>query len=122
MKNENQDCTFIILGATGDLAKRKLIPAIYALVQEKKIDNFAIIGAADSTASIGYKMMEQAREYITEFDQKIWDACCQSAAYCPLNFNNEKDFAQLHDIIIATEKKFNLSHNRLIYCSTAPHF
>ncbi|HJZ23404.1 MAG TPA: glucose-6-phosphate dehydrogenase [Candidatus Babeliales bacterium] len=122
MKNENQDCTFIILGATGDLAKRKLIPAIYALVQEKKISNFAIIGAADSTASIGYKMMEQAREYITEFDQKIWDACCQSAAYCQLNFNNEKDFAQLHDIIIATEKKFNLSHNRLIYCSTAPHF
>ena len=40
------ECTFIILGATGDLAKRKLIPALYRLVQDRKIERFVIIGAA----------------------------------------------------------------------------
>jgi len=39
------DGTFIIFGATGDLAKRKLIPALYQLVAKKKLNNFAIIGA-----------------------------------------------------------------------------
>ena len=43
MKN---DVTFIILGITGDLAKRKLIPSIYNLIRTQKIKNFSIIGVA----------------------------------------------------------------------------
>ncbi|MFH1831546.1 MAG: hypothetical protein ABH827_01970, partial [bacterium] len=31
------ECTFVILGATGDLTKRKLIPAIYKLIAEQKL-------------------------------------------------------------------------------------
>ncbi|MCA9485299.1 MAG: hypothetical protein KC506_00470, partial [Nanoarchaeota archaeon] len=38
--------TFIILGATGDLTKRKILPAIYHLVEKNKLENLAIIGAA----------------------------------------------------------------------------
>ena len=49
MKKEKKcGCLFIILGATGDLTKRKLIPAIYKLIENKKIDKLAIIGLANS--------------------------------------------------------------------------
>jgi len=46
------EALFIILGATGDLTKRKLIPAIYKLIEDKKIKKFAILGAAISKTDI----------------------------------------------------------------------
>ena len=39
-------CLFVILGATGDLTNRKLIPAIYNLIASGKLHNFALVGAA----------------------------------------------------------------------------
>ncbi|MCK4517339.1 hypothetical protein KAT92_01055 [Candidatus Babeliales bacterium] len=45
-------CTFIILGATGDLTKRKLIPAIYHLIKNKKIENFSLVCAAITQTTI----------------------------------------------------------------------
>ena len=38
-------CALVIFGASGDLAKRKLIPAIYELAKEKLLsENFALVG------------------------------------------------------------------------------
>ena len=44
----NENCTIVILGVTGDLAKLKLIPAVYTLAKSKKIGKFALVGTASS--------------------------------------------------------------------------
>src|SRR5437763_9055629 len=45
-------CTMIILGAMGDLTRRKLMPAIYQLAKEGLLpDDFAVLGAARESAS-----------------------------------------------------------------------
>ncbi len=112
---------FIILGATGDLAKRRLIPAIYGLVKEKKLDKFALVGVAlsDTTA---VEMMAQAKPFIKDFDEAIWKECCEHAYYCQLDFRNESDFERLAAVVNEAEKQSDLTGNRLVYCSTASIF
>ncbi len=40
------ECTIILLGATGDLAKRKLIPALCTLINAKRLTRFLLVGVA----------------------------------------------------------------------------
>ncbi len=47
-------CTVVIFGASGDLAKRKLLPALYRLVQERLLPaEFAIVGLARTEMTHG---------------------------------------------------------------------
>ncbi|HLL14186.1 MAG TPA: hypothetical protein VK388_03840, partial [Pyrinomonadaceae bacterium] len=47
-----EPCVVVIFGATGDLTKRKLVPALYRLVQERLVPaEFAIVGAARTELS-----------------------------------------------------------------------
>ena len=115
------DCTIIVLGATGDLAKRKLIPAIYGLIQEKKLSNFALVGAA-LTKTGADQMMAQARPFVAQFDEETWRTCCSCAWYYPVDFNNPADFETLQEHINNIEQEKNLSGNRLIYCAVPSSF
>ena len=54
-------CIMVIFGASGDLTKRKLIPALYNLAKEGYLpDDFAVVGVARSEMN-----SEQFRERIT---------------------------------------------------------
>ena len=73
------DVTFIILGATGDLAKRYLFPAIYRLVKENKIEKFAVIGVARRPMSV-QQLLSPSKEFIADLDGGIWKKIEQSTA------------------------------------------
>ena len=55
------NCAIIIFGVTGDLSKKKLIPAIYKLVADKKLDNFIIVGSAIEDITVE-QMLGQAKK------------------------------------------------------------
>src|ERR1700719_2551694 len=44
-------CTIVIFGASGDLTKRKLIPALYEIASQKPAPRFAVIGFARTPTS-----------------------------------------------------------------------
>ncbi|MBD3231068.1 glucose-6-phosphate dehydrogenase [Candidatus Dependentiae bacterium] len=116
------ECTFVILGATGDLAKRKLFPAIYKLIKDKKIKKFAIIGAANSNSS-AEKILENSKKFIKQYNSKIWESLKKSTYYQQLNFYNTQDYPKLKKIIEDVEKKHKLYGNKLFYLATLPeHF
>src|SRR5437660_12764587 len=70
--------TMIIMGAMGDLTRRKLMPAIYALAKEGLLaEDFAVLGSArdEGGDEMFRDTMEQAlkaSEEIKEFDAKCW--------------------------------------------------
>ncbi|MDX6423638.1 MAG: glucose-6-phosphate 1-dehydrogenase, partial [Gaiellaceae bacterium] len=71
-------CVLVIFGASGDLTKRKLFPALYALATRHMLpERFAVLGTARSPMSTDEfrKAMEKAvREYgRVEFKQEVWD-------------------------------------------------
>jgi glucose-6-phosphate 1-dehydrogenase len=116
------ECTFIILGATGDLTKRKLIPAIYWLVKDKKIDKFAIIGVANSKSNIN-QILSESKKFIKKVDGRVWRSIEASCYYQQFDFYKPQDFLNLKDVISIVEKKHKLSGNRLFYLATWPqHF
>ncbi len=118
----DQSFTFVIMGATGDLAKLRLIPAIYMLLKLNTVSRVAIVGVARSEATIR-SILDEAKKNIKNVDEAVWTKLCQSAYYQKLDFTQTADFEVLKNKIEEIEKKENLSGNRLFYLATLPeHF
>ncbi|CAM3758481.1 glucose-6-phosphate dehydrogenase [Marinicrinis lubricantis] len=115
-----------IFGATGDLAKRKLFPAIYSLYKEGKLsENFAVIGLARRP-----KTKEQFRDNLhasinefSRYDQKDterWNQFVEHFEYMSLDTQNPEGFKDLNVLTQSLEEKFSLNGNRLFYLALAP--
>ena len=71
-------CAMVIFGASGDLTRRKLIPALYNLAKNKLLSpNFAVIGVARSPMSseeYRKRVSEDIQQFATDkVDSKIWE-------------------------------------------------
>lgn len=116
-------CTIVLFGITGDLSRRKLIPALYKLLQDKKLCTFAIVGAALEQTSIE-TIFNRSREFIPDtIDQTTWERLICSARYYQMDFHDQTSYKNLAALIQTTEKQLHLPGNRLFYFATMPnHF
>ena len=114
--------TFIIMGATGDLAKLKLIPALYNLLKLNTVEHISLIGVARSEVTM-LSILDEAKKHIKDVDETVWNKLCAHSHYQQLDFGNLKDFESLRDKIVEIERRDDLSGNRLFYLATLPeHF
>jgi len=114
-------CIVLIFGATGDLAKRKLIPALYSLVAGKKKEKIVFVGVAIDDVTIE-KVLNQSRMFIPEIDETVWNDLVSNSYYHKLNFGDEEDFCALHSFVTTLEEKNQLSGNRLLFVASPPDF
>lgn len=111
----------IILGATGDLARKKIFPALYQLFIQNKLGTSLIVGAAlDQTTP--EQLLVNTKKYVKDVDNEKWHEFGQRVLYQSINFSHEKDFDTLAAFVSKLEKQHKLSGNRLVYCSVAPYF
>lgn len=117
----DKQATFIIFGASGDLAKRKLVPALYDLLLNKQLEKCLIIGAAfdDITA---LDILERAREFIPNIDQTVFQKLSDCFYYEKLNFTHFDDYQLLKTLISELEKKHTMPGNRMVYLAAPPQF
>jgi len=113
--------TFIIFGATGDLCKRKLIPALYRLVAHQKIPQFLIVGAARE-ASSAQEIINAATPFIEKVDPAILAQLQERFIYQQTDVTNYSDIEKLTATVTALEQKHQMSGSRIIYCATASAF
>jgi glucose-6-phosphate 1-dehydrogenase len=111
---------FILLGASGDLAKRKIIPCLYQLSKSQKL-NFIVVGAALDTASTN-TIIENARPFIEQLDEEELTQFKSKFFYQQLNFQKKEDFDRLHGLISSLEQQYKLSGNRLLFVAAASNF
>lgn len=116
--------TIVIFGISGDLAQRKLIPALFNLYQKDRIKgNFRIVGYAGRSWT-DQELRHVAREGIEKFagysvnDDK-WNKFAKQLVYVSGKFQDEKSFIHLSETL---EKLENGSANRLYYLATPPGF
>src|SRR5882672_625622 len=82
-----EPCSVIIFGASGDLTKRKLVPALYRLVQERLVPaEFAIVGQARTEMSndeFRAKMKEAVAQFseAKQVDDELWNSFAQGLYY-----------------------------------------
>ena len=70
-------CTMVILGARGDLSRRKLLPALYLLAADSLLDDgFAVVGVArDDMTDASFR--QAVREGLQESEGGIGRASCR---------------------------------------------
>ncbi|AHV98946.1 glucose-6-phosphate dehydrogenase [Paenibacillus sabinae] len=117
---------FFIFGATGDLARRKLFPAIYSLYREGKLaEDFAVIGVARRPRS-PEEFREDVKASIREFsryqaiDDNEWTGFVNHFEYKSLDINNIDGFRELREQTEGLEERFRIPGNRLFYLALAP--
>src|ERR1044071_989934 len=119
-------CAVVIFGASGDLAKRKLIPALYRLVQERLLPaEFAIVGLGRTPMSDD-EFREKMKESVVEFseaksvDEDVWRSFAQGMSYLPSNINVPEDYRRLAELLGEVDRERGTQGNHLFCLSTAP--
>ncbi len=119
--------TLVIFGGTGDLAKRKLLPAIYNLAHEGALpERFNLIGVSRSEMpDDDYR--ELARDSITKFsrreaDPKVLDSLLARIRYVGGTFDDPSVYERLETCAVEYDDEAGITFNRVFYLSTAPAF
>jgi len=116
----------VIFGASGDLTKRKLLPALFHLRQNNLLpEKFSIVGVA--RRPLGDEFAADMREGIIEFggvqagDPQL-DEFVKQISYFPLNFDDPASYAGLKAELERIDAEKGLGGDRLFYLATAPEF
>lgn len=116
----------VILGAHGDLTKRKLLPALYALyLQDSLPKEFAVVGLSRTKMSdeqFRTLMRESLRQYASDlpFHEETWDQFASSLYYLPADVSKKQDLDALANKLVELKEKHNTQGNHIFYLSTAP--
>ncbi|WPP50601.1 glucose-6-phosphate dehydrogenase [Catalinimonas niigatensis] len=116
----------IIFGGSGDLNKRKLIPALFNLYLDKYLpDNFRVLGLGRTDFS-NEAYRDMLEKEVAEFsrrglsDDGLWQEFAEHVEYFVMDVQKKESFQQLDSKISALEKEWNQKANRLFYLSVAP--
>ncbi len=119
--------TLVIFGATGDLANRKLLPALYNLAHEGALpERFHLVGVSRSDhAHEEFRTM--AQEAIRQFSRRepndaVLEKLLEEVRYVPGTFDDSAVYDTLGGILDDFDKGSGLRMNRCFYLSTAPAF
>ena len=116
----------VIFGASGDLTKRKLLPALFHLEQVGLLPKeFAIVGVA--RRPLGDEFAADMRAGIVEFgdveaDDPKLDDFVKRISYYPLNFDALGDYAGLKAELERIDKERGIEGHRMFYLATAPEY
>jgi glucose-6-phosphate 1-dehydrogenase len=121
-----EPCTVVLFGASGDLAKRKVIPAMYDLATHKALGpRYAIVGFARTAMSDENfrNASREAAKSISEvgpIDPNEWNEFASNLYYQAGEYGNPDDFAKLSKRVEEVCAQKNLGGCRLFYLSTPP--
>jgi glucose-6-phosphate 1-dehydrogenase len=119
--------TLVIFGATGDLSRRKLLPALYNLAHEGALpERFNLVGVSRRDISDD-DFRNQAREAIQEFsrrqpDQQVLDGLLERLQYIGNPFDNVEGYSKIGEAMDALDEDAGQPLNRVYYLSTAPEY
>ncbi|MDP2710282.1 MAG: glucose-6-phosphate dehydrogenase [Solirubrobacteraceae bacterium] len=117
----------VIFGATGDLARRKLLPALYNLAHEGALpERFGLVGNARSEMT-DEAFREQAIESVREFsrrpaDEQVLAKLFANVRYVPGSFDEDAVYEGIAGALDGFDEDAGLALNRCFYLSTAPAF
>src|SRR5271154_2805041 len=119
-------CVVVIFGASGDLTKRKLLPALYHLEQSGLLPkDFAVVGVARRPLEKSFA--PDMKEGIisgggVEKDEAKLDPFVGRIQYHAMNFDDAAGYDALKKVLADIDKKFGTKGNRLFYLATAPEY
>ncbi len=119
-------CNVVFFGASGDLMKRMLMPAMWNLrLGEILPANYGIVGFSRSEYS-DEKFRAEMRKSVDEFSRsgpakdQLWDDFAQHVSYVSGDFDDVNCFHKLREQLEKNDRELGTAGNRLFYLSTPP--
>lgn len=117
----------VIFGASGDLTQRKLVPALYQMMRERRLPReFTLVGVARREWSHDF-FREHMREGVEEFgsglgSELLWEEFAKGLFYCPGDIDNPESYQKLKAFLAELDEQRGTRGNRVFYLSVAPKF
>jgi glucose-6-phosphate 1-dehydrogenase len=121
-----EPCALVIFGASGDLTKRKLIPALYSLSMERRLPEGMVVVGTARTEMTHEEFRRKTRDAVAEFargglsDPKAWDRFAANLYYLPANHREPDSYLRLKDSLAHLESKRATGGRRILYLATPP--
>jgi len=120
-------CGLVIFGVTGDLSRKKLMPAVYDLANRGLLPpGFSLIGFArrdwanqDFAQIVHDSVKEHSR---TPFREEVWNQLAEGFRFVPGDFSDDAAFGQLRDTIEQLDRERGTAGNHAFYLSIPPRF
>ncbi|HEX9962325.1 MAG TPA: hypothetical protein VGB00_15430, partial [Pyrinomonadaceae bacterium] len=119
-------CVMIIFGATGDLTKRKLFPALYNLAKEAHLpENFAIVGVGRQemlSDEFRKNIINDLKQFVGgDVDKKLLKWFEERTYYTGGDFDDDKKlFRDLKDLLAEVCEVHQIPENFFYYLATPP--
>ncbi len=119
-------CVLTIFGASGDLTRRKLIPALYNLALERRLpERFAVIGYARSEMTHEV-FRSKMREAVSQFsrtglkDESVWNDFAANLYFIPGSYDESNGYRQLQDFVGGFDRGSRVPPIRVFYLALPP--
>ncbi len=119
-ENSPEPCALVIIGASGDLTSRKLLPSLYDLYLRNALpDSFIIVGCSrtgmddgEFRARMKTAVRPRERSRFEEFSRKLF--------YFPIQYENADSFKEFSNVLNNLEREHGTAGNRVFYMATPP--
>jgi glucose-6-phosphate 1-dehydrogenase len=115
----------VIFGASGDLTKKKLLPALFHLEESGLLpEEFAVVGVArrDLSKTFNPDMKKAIIDSgAKEGDEKL-DKFMEKVSYFTTNFDDSDGYKRLKETLAGIDKEKGTAGNRLFYLAVAPEY
>jgi glucose-6-phosphate 1-dehydrogenase len=118
-------CALVIFGASGDLTRRKLFPAVYSLaVRDLLPERFAIVGVArteETNAQFRDRMKDAVREFGRDpVDDQVWKRLADGMHYIATDFAADRGEDELAVLLERLDRERGTAGNRVFYLAVPP--
>ena len=118
-------CALVIFGASGDLTRRKLFPAIYSLAARNMLpERFSIVGVArteETDAEFRTRMKEAVVEFGREkLDERVWKRVAATMRYVATDFADDGGEDAVVKLLAKLDQQRGTAGNRVFYLAVPP--
>ncbi len=129
LRRTPEPCVMTLFGATGDLAHRKLFPALYNLTVDRSLPGgFSIVGFARRAMSDD-QFRATVKESVEKYSRNkpserpsVWESFAEGLFYVQSNFDDPNGYAALETKLAEIDNHRGTSGNRMYYLSTPPDY
>jgi glucose-6-phosphate 1-dehydrogenase len=121
-------CAIVIFGASGDLAKRKLIPAVHEMQREGLLNEHTYIVGFSRSPMTDEQYRADSREAVKKYGRTkpmgmaLWEEVEKRMHYFQGDYGSVEDHQRLSEFLTSLDQKYgNAEKNRLFYLSTPPN-
>jgi glucose-6-phosphate 1-dehydrogenase len=125
LRRTPEPCVLTVFGASGDLTRRKIFPALYSLALRKFLpEHFAVVGIArtemsteEFVAAIEAAVREFGRD---EFRSDVWERLAAATRYVTSDFAQERSHDMVEQTLTELDEQLDTRGNRVYYLAVPP--